>query len=150
MAKTDIILRPHKILMDSYFNTDTAEYHFGESMLSPSETIALGSIIAAYHPQRIIRIPEVNKPESIKTPDFLVDNIRYEIKCPKKLSGVRSLARRAFKQICCNGFIVFEFMNAKDASLSEYVEKAYSYCSHRKNIGLILMNHGDIIYSTLA
>lgn len=150
MIKTDIILHPHKILMDSYFNEDTSSYFFGESNLSPSETIALGSIIAAYHPQRIIRIPEVNIPINIKTPDFLVDNMCCEIKCPEKLSGVRSLARKAFKQIRCNGLIVFEFMNSKGATLSEYIEKAYSYCAHRQNINLILMNHGNIIYSTLA
>ena len=149
MVKTDIILHPHKILMDSYFGTDTSRYLFGKSNLSPSETIALGSIIAKYHPQRIIRIPEVYMPIKTKTPDFLIDNVRYEIKSPEKITGVKSLAKSAFKQIRRNGFIVFEFMNARDATLCDYLEEAYSYCSHRKNVGLILMSHGDIIYSSL-
>ncbi|MBR5418828.1 hypothetical protein IK110_01080 [Candidatus Saccharibacteria bacterium] len=149
MVKTDIILHPHKNLLDSYFNADTSKYHYGKSTLSPAETIALGSIIAAYHPQRIIRIPEVHIPRKIKTPDFLVDNISYEIKAPESINGIRGLAYTARKQIGQCGFIVFEFMNARGASLCDFLDCAYTTCAKSKKYGLILMNHGDIIYSTL-
>ncbi|MBR5418826.1 hypothetical protein IK110_01070 [Candidatus Saccharibacteria bacterium] len=149
MIKTDIILHPHKILLDSYFNTDTAKYLYGKTGLSPSETIALGTIIAAYHPQRIIRIPEVHIPKKIKTPDFLIDNIRYEVKSPESLSGVGDLANTARKQVKHCGFVVFEFMNAKGAPLCDFIDKAFNCCIQHKNVGFILMNHGDIIYSSI-
>ena len=150
MIKTDIVLHPHKILMDSYFNTDTSKFVYGKPNLSVSETIALGSIIATYHPQRVIRIPEVHTPIKVKTPDFLIDNIPFEIKSPESFVGIKNLAYSARKQIKQCGFIVFEFMNAHGYPLCDLLERAYKLCANRKNIGLILMNHGHILYSSLT
>ena len=115
MVKTKIILRPEKEVLDSYFNTNTANYKFSDSTkLYPSEAMALGAIAEAYHPNTIIRIPEVLYPLETKTPDFLIDEIEYEVKAPIAFSGISALAKKSETQLRSpTGYLVMELMNIK-------------------------------------
>ncbi|MBR3176363.1 hypothetical protein IKF25_00090 [Candidatus Saccharibacteria bacterium] len=148
MVKTKIILHPSKTALDKIFHANTKRYRFHFSQLNPSEIIAICSIIENYHPTTIIKIPEVAYPEKKRTPDFLIDGVRYEIKAPRSIHCVHSLYTKAKKQVRKNGFIVFEYMNIENASLFDFVEKTYKYCNRIQPWGFILMNHGNILYST--
>jgi hypothetical protein len=148
MVKTKIILIPDKPTLDDFFDEDTNDYLFNFKQPDYPETIAMSSLIEHYHPQTIIRIPEVRIPTNHKTPDFLVDGIRYEIKAPESIKGIRGLYLKARKQARKRGYIVFDFMNIKNASLYDCIQRAKHYCKRRSPQNYILMNHGDIIYST--
>ena len=150
MVKTIIILQPQKTTLDNYFHTDTTDYKFSENTtLNPSEAIALGSIAEAYHPSAIVRIPEVLYPLRVKTPDFLVDNIEYEVKAPIASSGILFLARKAETQLRSpTGFLVMELMNIRNVSLCTLLKRTYKYFMIRHIKNFIIMNHGDILYST--
>ncbi|MBP5633312.1 hypothetical protein J6X13_00025 [Candidatus Saccharibacteria bacterium] len=148
MVKTKIILIPDKPTLDEFFDEDTDSYLFNFKQPDYPETIVMSSLIEHFHPRTIIRIPEVRMPTKHKTPDFLVDGIRYEIKAPESIKGIRGLYLKARKQTRKRGFIVFDFMNMKNASLFECARRAKQYCKRRNPQNYILMHHGDILYST--
>lgn len=148
MIKTKIIIMPDKPILDDFFNENTDDYLFDFKQPNYPETIAMGSIIEHYHPETIIRIPEVQIPIKHKTPDFLVDGIRYEIKAPESIKGIRNLYLKARGQARKRGFIVFDFMNIKNAPLYDCIQRAKRYCKRRNPQNYILMYHGQILYST--
>lgn len=150
MVKTKIILQPKKETLDNYFDTDTAGYKFNEDVkLHPSEAIALGAIAEAYHPNTIIKIPEVSYPLEIKTPDFLVDGVEYEVKAPIAFSGISTLAKKSETQLRLpTGYLVMELMNIKNIPLYTLFKRAYKYFGIRHIENFIIMCHGNILYST--
>ena len=152
MVKTKIILQPKKEILDSYFRTNTANYIFNEgAKLYPSEALALGAIAEAYRPNTIIRIPEVSYPLETKTPDFLIDDVEYEVKAPIAYSGISSLAKKSKTQLRFpTGYLVMDLMNIKNIPLYTLFKRAYNFflTHHIKNF--IIMCHGNILYSTHA
>jgi hypothetical protein len=149
MVKTKIILKPKKKIRDLYFGEDTRFYKYNKMKIGTPELIALGSLIASYHPERVIRIPEVSFPNHIKTPDFLIDGIEYEIKAPYKIERIEDRTKSALMQIRDpKGFVVYDYMNLLNATLCDALEYTFGLCKQLGVENFILMNHGDIIYST--
>ena len=149
MVKTKIILQPKKHFLDRFFNTDTSDFIFNHNRLYPTEIFTIGAIAETYRPHVIIKIPEVNYPLRTKTPDFFIDGKNYEVKSPIAIKGIKSLTRRAQKQLKSSAdFLVIELANIADASVCSSLEYAYNYCHARNIINFIIMSHGDILYST--
>ncbi len=149
MVKTKIILKPKKKIRDLYFGEDTRLYKYNKPRIDTPELIALGSIIASYHPEKVIRIPEVSFPYHIKTPDFLIDGVEYEIKAPFKIERIEDRTESALKQLRNpEGFIVYDFMNMLNATLCDSLDFTFNLCKQLNIKNYILMSHGDIIYST--
>ena len=149
MVKTKIILQPKKHFLDRYFHTDTKDYIFGHSQLYSSEIFALGAIAETFRPHTIVKIPEVHYPWKMKTPDFLVDGIKYEVKAPLVFRSIRFLTQKAETQLKTpDGFLVMELMNIQNVPLCTSLQYAYNYFIKRKLKNFIIMNRGDILYST--
>lgn len=149
MAKTKIILTPNKSILDNFFETDTSNFVFNFTQPDFSEIVVMSSLITCYHPDTVVHIPEVRVPIKTKTPDFLINNTSYEIKTPTSMNGVCGLFRKAKTQTKCDGYIVFELMNMRNAPpLRTCVKQIMNICTRRKKKHIIITCHGNILFMT--
>ena len=119
-----------KEYLDEYFGADTSSFKFEYSRLEQSEIEAGNLLIGLLNPKRIIRIPEVKIPERIKTPDFEIDGIKYEIKAPNSLEKIQDRVKEGKAQIKPGGFLVLSTYNCRskeDRFLREAIRSARGY-----------------------
>ncbi|MBR5418853.1 hypothetical protein IK110_01210 [Candidatus Saccharibacteria bacterium] len=115
----------------SFFRADTSKFKFEYSKLEESEIEAANLLIKLLKPKEVIRIPEVKIPERIKTPDFTIDGITYEIKAPKSVEQISRRMCEAMRQIRSNGFIVLDARNCERA-IKTFVREAVLVAKQHK------------------
>lgn len=114
LLKYAITHHPSKEFLDEYFGADTSKFSFRFDMLEPSEIEAGNLLVGFLKPKILIRLPEVDNPENIRTPDFIIDGIRYEIKAPTSLDQIKKRIREGKVQVGQNGFIVMSTYNCRN------------------------------------
>ena len=132
-----------KNFLDEYFCSDTARFKFGNGELEPSE-IEAGNLLLEYlRPRQFVRIPKVDNPEGIHTPDFLIDSVKYEIKAPKSIKKIDERTREGKKQVGMNGWIVLSTYNYKGSS-AKFLSEALLSAKQNELKGFYYINNHKI------
>ena len=142
---SEYISIPTKHFLDSYFKTNTSHFLFRFSKLDDSEIAAKKILTNLLKPKTIIRIPEVNYPKNIRTPDFFIDGISYEVKAVNSERSLKNGITSAVGQIKQSGTLVLD--------ISRYgvpdkiaISKAKHLAKEHKIQKLIIYRNETIIY----
>ena len=132
-----------KDFLDSFFCADTARFQFGEDIMEPSE-IEAGNLLSEYlKPKQFVRIPKVDVPEGIHTPDFLIDSVKYEVKAPKSIKKIDERIREGMRQVGKNGWIVLSDYNYKGNS-ARFLSETLLSARQNKLKGLYFISNHKI------
>jgi hypothetical protein len=134
-----VINHPKKSVLDEYFGVDTRKFIFDYSVLEQSEIEAANYLIDLLKPKEIIRLSEVKIPKNIKTPDFWIDKVKYEIKAPKNIRQIQKRVKEGKEQIAGGGYLVLsshncrnkesQFLNEAKRSARQYRINSFYYIS---------------------
>lgn len=114
MAKTkanqipEIQPLPKRLYKRVYGEKYSSNWRLRFSGLSEKEKRAVGTLLAQYNFKGVYWVPEVNYPESIKTPDLFIDGQKVEIKQISSVRSAREQLHKAVKQVGDNGWTIFD------------------------------------------
>lgn len=98
--------RLYKRAYGDNFNENTWELR--PAGLSKSEKETLLPILKDNKLESLYLIPEVEKPQKIKTPDLLINGRRVEIKSVSSKRSIESQTRKAYRQVGDGGLIIYD------------------------------------------
>ncbi|MBP5633797.1 hypothetical protein J6X13_02585 [Candidatus Saccharibacteria bacterium] len=145
----DKIIIPSRAFLDRFFDEDTSNYKFRYSPLNESEFNALRVIRKMFRPRGIIRIPEVNVPDGVPTPDFCVDGVRFEIKSPKSFNSLENGIKTARRQLLNDGVLVIELSNYIDDDFDSLIIEAVRLSREHGIARLVIVRSSVTIYSDI-
>lgn len=124
LYSTKIILRPSKIILDTYLKKDTKSHIFTYDSLDKFEISAMFTLLGLFRPKSIIRLPVVSRPSYIAMPDFLFDSTPIEIKTPQSKRGIEGRIRASKEQLSRGGILVLNLDNYKESliDISKIIE----------------------------
>lgn len=124
-------------------NFDESTWKLRISELSEGEKEALEPILKTNKLASIYRVPEVQYPSGISTPDVLIDGVKIEIKTPTKLNAEKAsdIMRKANKQTQGGVFLLnaSNLTDTTDEQVQSIVKKA---ASRRGGKGIVVRNGG--------
>ena len=134
---------PTKEFLDEFFRADTSKFKFEYSKLEESEIEAANLLIRLLKPKVIIRLPEVKVPQHIKSPDFVIDGITYEVKAPKSIRQIGHRIHEGKKQIGSKGYIV---MNACycERTLDKFIRESIAIAGQCRVSQIYLVSDHEI------
>ena len=133
-------------LRDEFFGVETSGWKFHEEELSELEYKVLKSIIknSGLEFKEIYRIPEVEFPEGIKTPDLLIDGIKTEIKSITSKRSIEEQTSKASKQVLESGWVFYD-ISRSDLSKNEIMSEILKRVEKKNILGFSIVKDERLI-----